>query len=170
MKKQNLRVPVTTAVLAALSVVLGYLLAINIGDTMRISFENLPIILASLVLGPAWGAACGVVADLVGCLIRGFAVNPMITAAAGLMGVVPWVFAKKIFRSYSMWSVAASVVISHIVCSLVVKTVALHIWYSTPYAALFASRGAIYAVTAAVEAYVCALILKSGVIRKEFQL
>lgn len=170
MKNKSLRMPVTCAVLAAMSVVLGKLLAINIGDTLRISFENLPIILASLILGPVWGALCGTVADLVGCFVRGFAVNPLITAAAGLMGVVPWVTAKKVFRSYKMYAVAASVVISHVIVSLGVKTVALHLWYATPYAALFASRGAVYAITAALEAYLCALILKSGAVRKEFRI
>lgn len=169
-KSKNLRVPVFAAVLAALSIVLGKFAAINIGDTIRISFENLPIILSSVILGPIWGALCGVCADLLGCVLRGFAINPLITVVQAVMGILPGVLTRYVFRSTSARYAAASTAITHVICSMGLKTVALHIVFTTPYAALFATRIPSYLLVGAAEAYICFLLLKSSIIRKEFSL
>ena len=51
-KTKSLRVIACAAVCAALSIVLGKFAAIPIGNTIRISFENLPIIFCSVAFGP----------------------------------------------------------------------------------------------------------------------
>ena len=56
-KTKSLRVIACAAVCAALSIVLGKFAAIPIGNTIRISFENLPIIFCSVAFGPAVGGA-----------------------------------------------------------------------------------------------------------------
>jgi len=164
-KKKDLRVPVTCAVLCALSVVFGKLLAINIGDTVRISFENLPIIVSSFMFGPIWGCAVGICADLLGCLIRGFSVNPLITVAAGLMGVIPYISARLVLSDKKSLSVCIAVAVSHIICSVFIKSAALSIWYGTPYFALLITRLPIYAFTGAIEAYVCVILHKRKIIK-----
>lgn len=169
-KSKNLRVPVFAAVLAALSIVLGKFVAINIGDTIRLSFENLPIIISSIALGPLWGALCGICADLLGCVFRGYAINPLITVAQAVMGLLPGLCTRYIFRSTSSRAAAASTAISHVICSMGIKTVALHIAFTTPYAALFATRVPSYIIVGAAEAYICAMLFKSNIIRKELSL
>lgn len=169
-RSKDLRVPVFAAILAAMSIVLGKFAAVNIGDTIRISFENLPVILSSVVLGPVWGALTGVCADLLGCVFRGYAINPLITVAQAVMGVLPGIMTRYVFRSTSPKAVAATVAMSHVICSIGIKTVALHIAYTTPFAALFATRIPSYIIVGAAEAYICALLMKSSAIRKEFSL
>lgn len=171
MKNQkSLRVPVFAALFAALSIVLGKFVALNLGDTIRISFENLPIILASIALGPFWGALCGICADLLGCVLRGYATIPLITVAQAVMGIVPGVLTRYVFRSTKPLQAGMSTALSHLICSMGLKTVALHFAFATPYAALFATRIPTYIIVGAAEAYICAMLLKSNIIRKEFSL
>ena len=86
----NPRALCLAGLLAAMSLILGKFLQIPspISQVVRISFENLPIILAGLTLGPVAGAMTGVVADLVGCALYGYAINPMITLGAAAVGLV----------------------------------------------------------------------------------
>ena len=69
--KRRLRILLLISMFSALSIVFGKFLAFNIGDTIRISFENLPILFAGIFLGPLHGMIVGVVADLVGCVLAG---------------------------------------------------------------------------------------------------
>ena len=167
MENKHLRALILTAVFAAMSIVLGKFLAFNIGDTIRISFENLPIMLASFLLGPIWGGACGLIADTLGCVLKGYALIPLITVASVLMGVIPGTLTRYIFKKNNIPAVMISGFISHVVCSMAVKTVALHYVYGTPFAALLATRIPIYIVTGGLEAYICAVLLRSKVIKRE---
>ena len=82
----NLKVLVTAALFSTISFVCGKFLAFNIGDTVRFSFENLPIILCGMAFGPAVGALTGLAADIIGCILRGYAINPVLTFAAAFIG------------------------------------------------------------------------------------
>ncbi len=167
MKNKHLRALIITAILAAMSIVLGKFLQIPIGDSFRISFENLPIILASLLFGPVYGGACGLVADLLGCVLRGYAIIPLITVASCLMGIIPGVFTRYIFKSFRMPFVILSGMISHVICSMTVKTIALHMAYGMDYAVLIPTRVLIYTLTGLAESYLCALLLSRDIIKKE---
>ena len=82
----NLKVLITATLFASVSIVCGKFLAFNVGDILRFSFENLPIILSGIAFGPLVGAFTGLIADTVGCLLRGYALNPILTLAAIFIG------------------------------------------------------------------------------------
>ncbi len=166
MKSKKLRALIITAIFAAMSIVLGKFLQIPIGDSIRISFENLPIMLASFMFGPIYGGACGLVADLLGCVLRGYSIIPLITVAAFLMGVIPGTLTRYVFRKDKTPYVIISGMISHVVCSMAIKTFALHTVYGMAYEVLIPSRTLIYTVTGIVESYLCVLLMKNRVIRK----
>ena len=86
----NLRVLVAAALLAAMSLILGKFLQIPnpVSNIFRISLENLPVILAGVCFGPWVGGMVGAVADLVGCMLYGYAINPVITLGAASAGLV----------------------------------------------------------------------------------
>jgi len=170
-KSNELRKLALCAFFAALSIVLGKFLAFNIGDTIRISLENLPLILASIAFGPIWGGLTAVCADLIGCVLRGYAIIPLITVAQLFMGILPGLIFRYVTRSsVAAAATALNVFLTHTVCSVLIKTVALHLTYTTPYDALFATRIPSYIIVAAVETYATILLLKSSVIRKELSL
>ena len=168
MKNRNLRCLAAAATLAALSIVLGKFAAIPIGDTIRISFENLPLIFASVALGPLWGLGTAVAADLLGCVLRGYAIIPLITVAQGMIGLLPGLLTRFVFRRRTTAAVAAAVAISHVICSVILKTYALSATYGTPFPTLVGWRALNYIPIAAIEAYLCALLVRTDVVRREF--
>ena len=97
--QNNLRLLAVSAFLAALSIICGKYLALSVGNVLRFSFENLPILLAGMMFGPLVGMTVGVVADLIGCLMVAYAINPLVTLGAaciGLLGGVLFRLTKKL--------------------------------------------------------------------------
>ena len=84
-------------VLVAMNIVLSRFVSIPIGTSLRISVSSVPIILAGIWLGPVAGGCCGFLGDLLGCLISGYAPNPLLSVSAILMGVLPALLLK-LFR------------------------------------------------------------------------
>ena len=86
-KKQtwNVKTLVFMALLIAMHLVLTRVLVIDLG-AYRISVGSVTTILAGLWLGPVAGGVCGFCADIIGCFMKGYAVNPFITVAAILWG------------------------------------------------------------------------------------
>lgn len=76
------------SVLVAMTLVLSRMLAIDLGFA-RFTLGSICTIMAGLWFGPAAGAACGFAADILGCLMQGYAVNPLITVGAMCWGIIP---------------------------------------------------------------------------------
>ena len=138
MKKLNVKTIVFAAVLVAMNLVLSRVLAINIGSTLRITVSATPIY---LWFGPLVGGICGGLGDLLGCLIQGYAPNPLILVSSVLAGVIPAVFKKYVFRDkVNTWKIAVMLIVHGIVGSLGFTVVGLHVYYATPWSVLYATR------------------------------
>lgn len=115
------------ALLVAMHLVLTRVLAIEVGAN-RISLGSVCTILAGLWMGPAAGAVCGLAADLLGCLMKGYAVNPLITLAAMAWGVIPALM-RPLFANRTkvgkMAGIVCSVFAAAVVSSLVLNTAGL---------------------------------------------
>ena len=141
MKKLNIKTVVFAGVLVAMNLVLARVLAINIGSTLRITVSATPIYLAGFWFGPIVGGICGGVADLLGCLIQGYAPNPLIMVTSVLAGVLPGVFKHYVFHNkMNTWKIAVVIVIHGLIGSLGFTTVGLHVYYGTPWAVLYSTR------------------------------
>ncbi len=166
----NLRVMVCAALLSALSIVLGKYLAINLSDSVRISFENLPILMAGLSFGPAVGVAVGVVADLLGCLMVGYTINPLITLGAALIGAVSGLFSCLAFprcpHPWGTWRVWIPTLASHAVGSVLVKTIGMMVYYGTP-AQIFYIRIPLYLGVGLAEGYLMMLLFGNSSFQHE---
>ena len=141
MKKLNIKTVVFAGVLVAMDLVLARVLAINIGSTLRITVSATPIYLAGFWFGPIVGGICGGVADLLGCLIQGYAPNPLIMVTSVLAGVLPGVFKHYVFHNkMNTWKIAVVIAIHGLIGSLGFTTVGLHVYYGTPWAVLYSTR------------------------------
>ncbi len=161
----NVRIMVTAAIFIAISIVCGKFLAFG-SDSIRFSFENTPIILSGMLFGPSVGLFTGLVADLIGCVLRGYAINPILTLAAALMGFLSGI----IFGSLKKHIKAAtilSVVICHTVCSIIIKTVGLCVWFELPFLLTLASRAVNYLIVGTADAVVLLLIIKNKAFSKQ---
>lgn len=128
----NVRVLTISALLIAMSIVLGKLLAFNITDSIRISLENLPLLMAGIFFGPFIGAAVGAGADIIGCLIVGYSISPIISVGAASIGFIAGFVSHFIFKKRSLPSIAVSVAAAHIIGSMIIKSVGLYIYFHTP--------------------------------------
>ncbi len=160
MKKEHVSIKVlaAAAMLSALSIICGKYLAFNVGTFLRFSLENLPIMFASVALGPAVGALTGAVSDLVGCLLVGYEINPLVTLGAVTIGAVSGIvyrLLKKTKLPYA-FSIISGVCAAHALGSVLIKTFGLSAYYDIPFYILMLWRLLNYAIIGAAE---CVLIL-----------
>ncbi len=162
--KAALRISIAGAFLAAISIVLGKYLAIPGGNVLRFSFENMPIMLAGVAFGPLCGALVGVVADLIGCVLVGYEINPLVTLGAALIGGGSGLIyraASKVKKMPLGLSLGISVAAAHIVGSVIVKTFGLAAFYSFPVPILMLWRLLNYIIVGLLEWAVLWYMLKS---------
>ncbi len=123
----NVKTLVFMALLVAMQLVLSRVLVIDLGP-YRITVGSVCTVLAGLWLGPVAGGVCGLCADIIGCFIKGYAVNPLITVAAILWGVLPALM-KPMFihkeKTGKTVGICISVVLTGILSSLVCTTAGL---------------------------------------------
>ena len=86
-KKTSVRTLTMLALLVAMSIVFSRVLSISTGF-VRFNLGSLPVLLAAVVFGPGAGFAVGAVADIIGGVLAGYAINPLITLGAGAIGLV----------------------------------------------------------------------------------
>ncbi len=160
------------AVMIALSIILGKFLAINVTTMIRISLENLPIILTAVTLGPLAGGMVAFVSDIIGCVIRGYEINPIVTFGAIAIGVICGLIAKQ--RTISKkWVVklVIAVYVAHFFGSVLIKTLGVSAFYLSNYnmgfVPLFFIRFGVYIVTAAIEIGIILLLMKNKSLRSQ---
>ena len=160
-----LRVTVACSLLVALSIVCGKFLQFPAGDVMRFSLENLPILFAGMVFGPLAGGLVGAVADLIGCLLVGYTINPIVTIGAVVVGLVGGGVYRLAAKLPLGWKVAFAVVAAHLIGSVVVKTFGLAQFYSYPLGVVMLWRLLNYVIVGAAEAVLLTALLKNKTLR-----
>ena len=164
----SLKIMACAAILAGMSIVLGKFLAFNLTPSIRISFENLPVIISGVFFGPLVGAAVGAVADILGCFMVGYTINPIITAGAACIGLISGLI-PLIFKKKNTACVILSVSISHILGSVVIKTIGLAVFYTLPLVETGLWRLLTYTFVGAAECVVVCLLCKSSAFVKQVE-
>ena len=167
-----LRLAVFSSFLAAMSIVFGKYLAINLGEVIRISFENAPIIFAGVAFGPIAGAIVGIIADLVGCLLVGYAINPVITIGAAVIGIISGLFRIFVRRGEGVSRyllVLGAIFLSHVIGSVLIKTIGLAAFYAMPYPVLLLWRALNYLIVGALEALILIPLISNKRINEEIK-
>ena len=85
--KNSTRTLTVLALLIAMSIVFSRVLSISTGF-VRFNLGSLPVLLAGIVFGPGAGFAVGALADMIGGILAGYAINPLITLGAASIGLV----------------------------------------------------------------------------------
>ena len=170
MKKieKNPKLMAILAILTATSIVAGKYLGIDAGEYMRFSLENMPIIFAGLAFGPIPGAIVGISADLIGCAIKGWAPIPWVTVGAAMIGLVSGlmpILLKKAKLPLPLL-VAVTVASTHIIGSLLIKSIGLSAFYGTPYHTILLWRVTNYIVVGLADGATLYTLLKNKEIKK----
>ena len=123
------------ALLTAMSIVFSRVLSISTGF-VRFNLGSLPVLLAALLFGPGAGFAVGAVADMVGGVLSGYAINPLITLGAGAIGFVAGVAWQKLTALRTGLRLGCSVLLGYFVGAMVINSLALRIFYGYAWSVL----------------------------------
>jgi len=138
-----------------------------VGDTIRLSFGDMPIELAGILLGPIAGALTGIVADLAGFMMRstgGF--FPGFTLSAALTGLIPGLMFWRNKGKYPLWKVTVAIVAVNLIVSLGLNTLWLTIMYKKGFMILLPSRVIARAIIVPIDITIIYLLLKKIRIRR----
>ncbi len=112
---------VLMAALIAIQIVTARYLSIQASETLRISFETVPLALAGMWLGPVGGVIVALVSDILGTIISGYgvwfapiALGPVIFAAMCGWGV-KYVFRDDLSKTKDAWKVIVLVTVAGLV-------------------------------------------------------
>ena len=153
--------------LTAMSVVIGIFCKTFLnfsGGLVRITFENLPIILSGILFGPVIGAVVGVATDLISYLLSPqiYPPNLIVTLGAAVIGLLSGLVSKVLIRKRGYLQISVATVSAHIVGSMIIKTIGLFQFYQ--WAVLW--RIPLYIVIASAELMVLCLLYKNATFRK----
>ncbi len=125
----------TCALLIAMSIVFSRVLSISTGF-VRFNLGSLPVVLAGVVFGPGAGFAVGSIADIIGGVLAGYAINPLITLGAGAVGLFAGLGWKYLPVRNLSAKLAAGVLLGHIVGSMIINSLALRLFYGYAWSVL----------------------------------
>ncbi|MGE5495636.1 MAG: folate family ECF transporter S component [Burkholderiales bacterium] len=141
----NLRTLIVLALLAALGAVFSAFLSVEITPagvkTIEVSLTPVPVMLAGIFFGPLAGGLVGFVADFAGFFMntQGQAYNPVFSLTMALFGVIAALFYLRSQKN-SIWKVTGAALSAQVVCSVVLNTLLINIFYGVPLAALVPTR------------------------------
>ena len=173
----NLRALCVCAMLAAMSLILEKFLQIPnpFQEIIRISFGNLPLILSGLAFGPFMGAMTGAVADLLGCALYGYPINPIITLGAASVGLVAGIAANYLLFSprWGTIRIVLATIDAHFVGSVLIKSFGLAAWYLGSYNMGFIElvlwRLLTYAIVGTAECVILCILMRHRAITSQLE-
>ena len=121
-------------------------------------------LLAAVLFGPVEGFAVGAVADMIGGTLSGYAINPLITLGAGSIGLTAGLLWRALPNLRLGLRTQISVFAGHAVGSIVIDSLALHLFYNYPWSVLV-TRIPNALVLAAVNTVLVRLLLENKTIR-----
>jgi len=156
----KLRTLIIMALLAALGAVFSAYLSLELAPTgfktVEVSLTPIPVMLAGIFFGPLAGGIVGFVSDTAGFFlgVQHSAYNPVFSITMALFGVIAGLFYLR-SKKNSIWKVTALSATAQIVCSVVLNTLAIWLFYGVPLMVLLPTR----LVAAAIELPVYAWLL-----------
>ena len=151
------------AMLTAMSVVIGIFCKnfLNFGNgLLRITFENLPILLAGILHGPLIGGLVGVASDLTSYLLSGqvYPPNLIVTLGAFAVGAVSGLISRYCIRRHGLLQIILSSSVAHLLGSMIIKPIGLFQFYQ--WAVLI--RIPLYLIIAPLEILLLCLLWKQS--------
>ncbi len=158
------------AMLTAMSVVVGIFCKsfLNFGSGLfRVTFENFPIILSGIMLGPIYGAFVGAGADLVSYFLSPqiYPPNLVVTAGAASIGLISGLVSHVLITKKGNAQLIVSGASAHLVGSMIIKPFGLYGFYGI--AVLW--RIPLYLIIAPLEIMLLCLLYKKQTFKKLFE-
>lgn len=165
---KNVKKLVFASLMTALCVVIGWFCKSYFTfGAIRITFENVPVLIAGMFLGPVYGAAAGAASDIISALLSGYDINPIITVGAASIGAVAGLLYRYIIKWKGFTAIMLSALSAHAVGSMLIKSVGLYL-YGYPLPTIFL-RVPLYLAIGLAESYMIWLISRNKLISSAFE-
>lgn len=161
----NTRDLVLASMFIALSVLFKLAFSIPVSEGLILSFKQTPIILAGIVLGPIWGLVVGALADVIGFFAKpmGFSYLPTFTVVSALIGLIPGLMYRYVFKKKLLLAVVVSVVIDMLLVNGLLATYFLALVYSMrSFGGWLSARMPVEVIMSVVQSVICILIVKAA--------
>ena len=165
--KTSVRTLVMLALLTAMSIVFARVFTISTGF-VRFNLGALPTNLAAVWFGPAGGFAVGALADMIGGTLSGYSINPLITLGAGSVGLVSGLLFRQLSQLRLGLRLQLSITAGHVVGSVIINSIALHLFYGYAWPVL-AARIPNALILSAVNTVLVRLLLQNKSLREIVQ-
>ena len=165
--KTSARTLVMLALLTAMSIVFARVFTISTGF-VRFNLGALPTHLAAVWFGPAGGFAVGALADMIGGTLSGYSINPLITLGAGSVGLVSGLVFRQLSQLRLGLRLQLSITAGHVVGSVIINSIALHLFYGYAWPVL-AARIPNALILSAVNTVLVRLLLQNKSLREIVQ-
>lgn len=159
---------VMMGMLIAMEIILERTIAIPIGNINRVSLGKCVVILAGLWMGPVCGAIVGMISDVIGAILAGYTIIPLITLSSMMWGIIPVLFLpmiKKSDKSQRVLLLCMAIIINSVVSTLVLTSLGLMQFYGTPLSAMAAPRSIQFITLTPVYCIVVSLLYFSPLTR-----
>ena len=167
MNRTHTRTLATLALLCAMEIVLARFCVIWITNSIKITFEAIPILTAGLLFGPVAGAVVGAVSDILGAgLLSGLGWLPVLTVTPTLLGVMAGLLRPLVWKRLTLPRLLLVTGLGFVLGSMFWTTWWLSTLYGTPLPALLAVRVPLYCVIAVLDTLVLFFLCRSGVFRR----
>lgn len=147
--KLNIRQMTHAGLLVAVSIILMRLGAVMVGQSIRLSFGNIPIYMAGMFFGPLVGGLVGALSDILGYLINSFgaAYAPHILLASIVRGVLPGLTIYLAGNGRNWYAkVFGAILLTEVIAGLLLTTWGLSWLFNTPFLVLLPGRLVAFAV------------------------
>ena len=162
--KSKLKNITAGAMMAALSIILERVISLMPASNMmdiRISLSNVPLILASILISPVVGGIAGVVSDIVGCFISGYAPFPILTIAPFIMGFLPGVIVKSDSKSFV--KLVLAIFVTHIISSVLITTYGLSVMRGVAFIPMLITRLPSMSINLVIDVVLVYLLIKTPI-------
>ena len=158
-KRFSTKMLATLSILVAMEVIIARFGTIRPTESIKISLDFIPIVIAAVLYGPAPAVIMSILADVLGAFL--FPVGPFFPGFTLTAAVTGLIYGLLLHKSQSMPRVVCAVVLQQLICSMVINTFWLHVLYGLPYLPTMAARLVQCAVVTAMQIVVIPLISKT---------
>ena len=147
------------SVLLALEVIIARFGTIRPSESIKLSLDFIPVVIAAILFGPIPAIIMSILADILGAFL--FPVGPYfpgITLTAAATGLI---YGLILHKSQSFPRILIAVLLQQLFCSLILNTFWLHLLYGMPYLPAMPARLIQCAIMVAIQLVMIPIIAKT---------
>lgn len=157
---------VFSAIFVALGVIIARFLSITPTESVRFSFESIPIFLSGVLFGPIYGLMVGFCTDFIGCLFSPFGFNPLFCLPPILYGLFGGLFRPLLTRKISLLTLFLSLLPPILLGSILWQSFALNFVYGSGFWVLLGARSLQFSVILVLDIIIIRLLFGSRIFQQ----